>query len=116
MEILDTYCIAKNVIGFFYLNLGGLVILCIAGYLHFDFHTYKSTDILPFQNSKESVSINNIIKKICSVNTLGTEVFGSRRLTKVVEGLLSSLYYKYGTIRCLGLHFSDRTVRLTEIF
>ena len=73
---------------FFYLNLGGLVILCIAGYLHFDFHTYKSTDILPFQNSKESVSINNFIKKICSVNTLGTKVFGMRRLTKVVEGLL----------------------------
>ena len=30
--------------------------------------------------------------------------------------LLSSLYYKTGTIRCLGLHFSDRTVRLIEIF
>ena len=29
--------------------------------------------------------------------------------------LLSSLYYKTGTIRCLGLHFSDRTVRLIEI-
>jgi hypothetical protein len=30
--------------------------------------------------------------------------------------ILSSLYYKYGTISCSGLHFSDRTVRLTEIF
>ena len=30
--------------------------------------------------------------------------------------LLSSLYYKYGMIRCLDLHFSDRTVRLIEIF
>ena len=30
--------------------------------------------------------------------------------------LLSSLYYKNGLIRCLGLHFSNRTVRLIEIF
>ena len=30
--------------------------------------------------------------------------------------VLSSLYYKTGTIRCLGLHFSDRMVRLIEIF
>ena len=33
-----------------------------------------------------------------------------------IKELLSSLYYKYGTIRCLGLHFSDRTVRLADIF
>ena len=30
--------------------------------------------------------------------------------------ILSSLYYKTGTMRCSGLHFSDRTVRLIEVF
>ena len=30
--------------------------------------------------------------------------------------LLSDSYYKYGTLSCLGLDFSDRTVRLIGIF
>jgi hypothetical protein len=34
----------------------------------------------------------------------------------LAERLLSSLYYKNGTIRCLGLYFLDGTVRLIEIF
>ena len=94
-----------------YVQPSNLSSALIAGYLHFDFHTYKSTDILPFQNSKESVSISNFIKKICSVNTLGTEVFGMRRLTKVVEGLLRYNKMK-GLIRLFSnwmifFHFSS---------
>ena len=30
--------------------------------------------------------------------------------------ILSDSYYKYGTLSCLGLDFSDRTVRLIGIF
>ena len=37
-------------------------------------------------------------------------------LRKSNRKVLSPFYYKTGTIRCLGLHFSDRTVRLIEIF
>ena len=80
----------------FYLNLGGHFVYCRLSSFEL---SYKFTDILPFQNSKESVSISNFIKKICCVNTLGTEVFGLRRLTKVVEGL--------GTIKWKALLVHD---------
>ena len=38
------------------------------------------------------------------------------RWSRKLHYILSPLYYKTGSIRCLGLHFSDRTVRLIEIF
>ena len=48
-------------------------------------------------------------------HTLGKH-FAPECIRNFSTSLLSPLYYKTGSIRCLGLLFSDRTVRLIEIF
>ena len=64
---------------------------------------------------KENTPVGSVIYNLSGTDPEGSTVrYGLSG--KIIYLVLSSLYYKYGMIRCLGLHFSDRTVRLTEIF
>ena len=53
---------------------------------------------------------------VCSLNATCQVERGPKTTMFLFSDLLSPFYYKTGTIRCLDLHFSDRTVRLIEIF
>ena len=64
-----------------------------------------------FYNANRPESSSNL--NTCSIKTSHRGIW---YWPGCLKGLLSPLYYKTGSIRCLGLHFSDRTVRLIEIF